>query len=93
MEFQRVDLELTAEEYEFFFLCSHLYHIDLEDLMLGAAIICGDVRGFSFKFLEIRWKLFFWGKVLQLKSCWIPASEDAVLFRQLKDMAIAQRPC
>lgn len=93
MKFQWIDLELTAEEYELVFLCSHLYHIDLEDMMLTVAIILGNSVGFSFKFLEIRWKLFFWGKVLRLKSCWMPASEDAVLFRQLKDMSIAQRPC
>lgn len=93
MQFQQIDLELTAEEYELVSLCSRLYHIEVEDLLLAVAVILGDSVGFSFKILEIRWKLFFWGKVLQLKSCWIPASEDAVLFRQLKDMAIAQRPC
>ena len=68
-----------------------MYHIALEDWLLAALIIRGLPAGFSLKVLEIRWKLFFWGKVLHLKSCWMPASKDVVPLRQLNDMMIALR--
>ena len=91
MKSEYINLELNADEYEFLTLCSRVYHIALEDWLLAAAIIRGHHVGFSRRVLEIRWKLFFWDFFLNLKSSWMPASEDVVQFRQLKDMMIVMR--
>ena len=91
MESEFVDLELNADEYEFLTLCSRVYHIALEDWLLAALIIRGLPAGFSRRVLEVRWKLFFWDFFLNLKGSWMPASEDVVQFRQLKDMMIVMR--
>ena len=92
MEYEQVDLELTAEEYDFLTICSRVYHIDMGDWLFATAIICGFPVGFSMKALEIRWKLFFWAKVMWFKSCWMPASEDIVQLRQMRDFWMARRP-
>ena len=54
--------------------------------MLTASIIRGIDVGFNPKVLEIRWKLFFWGKVLKLKSTWMPDSEDVVRLQYYRNL-------
>ena len=78
MEYVDVKVTFNHDEYELLKAFCDFYHIALEDGLLAAAIIRGIDVGFDPKVLEIRWKLFFWGKVLKLKSTWMPGSEDVV---------------
>ena len=86
MEYVDVEMKLTHDEYELLKAFCDFYHIALEDGLLAAAIIRGIDVGFDPKVLEIRWKLFFWGKVLKLKSAWMPGSEDVVRLQYYRNL-------
>ena len=86
MEYEDINLEFNAEEYELLKAFCDFYHIALEDGLLTAALIRGIDVGFNPKVLEIRWKLFFWGKVLKLKSTWMPGSEDVVRLQYYRNL-------
>ena len=84
MECQFIDLDFTDEEYEIITAFCRIYHIALEDGLIAVLILLGEPVGLNRRVLKVRWNLFCWGIIHQIRSLWLPDSEDIILLKQMR---------
>lgn len=82
MEFEKIEMDVTADDYEALKSFCRIYHIPENDGLSAALVYYGVPVKFNLRSLKFRWKIFFWGMVVRVKGIFNSESEDVVFLRE-----------